>query len=79
MFDAIAQRHLPLPKGQPARIRSSTVQAISPAHFSLTFARGVAANNIDKRMRLQAEVDRLRQEVALLVVCPPFQLDTFWP
>jgi hypothetical protein len=66
MFDATVQRHLPLRKGWPARIRSSTVQAISLANFSLTFARGVAANSIDRRMRLQAEVDRLRQEVALL-------------
>ena len=66
MLDAAIRRNLPLPKGWPARIRSSAVQAISLAHFSLTFARGVAANSINKRMRLQAEVDRLRQEVALL-------------
>ena len=66
MLDAAARRHLSLPKGWPARIRSSTVQAISLAHCSLTCARGVAANSINKRMRLQAEVDRLRQEVALL-------------
>ena len=66
MLDAAVHRRLILPKGWPARIRSSTVQAISLAHFSLTFARGVAANSINKRMRLQAEVDRLRREVALL-------------
>ena len=66
MLDAAARRHLSLPKGWPARIRSSTVQAISLAHFSLTFARGVAANSINRRMRLQVEVDRLRQETALL-------------
>ena len=34
MLDAAARRHLSLPKGWPARIRSSTVQAISLAHFS---------------------------------------------
>jgi putative transposase len=66
MLDAAVHRHLPLSKGWPSRIRSSTVQAISAAHFSLTFARGVAANSINKRMRLQADVDRLRQEAALL-------------
>ena len=66
MLDAAVRRNLALPKGWPARIRSSTVQAISLAHFSLTFARGVAANSLNKRMRLQAEVDRLRQEIALL-------------
>ncbi len=66
MRDAPVLRNLSLPKGWPARVRSSTVQAISLALFSLTFARGVAANSIHKRMRLQAEVDRLRQEAALL-------------
>ena len=48
MFDVTAPRHLPPPKGWPARIRSSTVQAISLAHFSLSFARGVAANSLNK-------------------------------
>ncbi len=66
MLDSAIRRNLSLPKGWPTRVRSSTVQAISLAHFSLTFARGVAANSINKRMRLQAEVDRLRQETALL-------------
>ena len=66
MLDAAVHRHLPLPKGWPARVRSSAVQAISLAHFSLTFARGVAANSINRRMRLQAEVDRLKQEISLL-------------
>lgn len=65
MVDATAQRHLPLPKDWPARIRSSTVQAISLAYVSLTFTRGVAANSV-KRMRLQAEVDCLRRKFALL-------------
>ena len=66
MLDAAVGRNLSLPKGWPAHVRSSTVHAISLAHFSLTFARGAAANSINKRMQLQAEVDRLRQEVALL-------------
>jgi len=66
MLDAAVRRKLSLPKGWPARVRSSTVQAISLAHFSPTFTRGVAANSINKRMRLQAEVDRLKQEIALL-------------
>jgi hypothetical protein len=66
MLDAAACRKLALPRGWPARIRSSTVRAISLAPFSVTFARGVAANNINKRMRLQADVDRLQQEAALL-------------
>ena len=66
MLDSAVRRNLRLPKGWPGRVRSSTIQAISLAHFSLTFARGVAVNSINERMRLQAEVDRFRQEVALL-------------
>jgi hypothetical protein len=34
--------------------------------LSLTFARTSAANSINKRIRLRAEVDRLRHEVVLL-------------
>ena len=42
------------------------MQVVSLAHFSLTFARGCAANSINKRIRLQAEVGRLCEEIALL-------------
>ena len=56
----------PCPRAGPAAFRSGVIHAISLAHFSLTFARGVAANNINKTIRLQADVDRLRQEIALL-------------
>ena len=66
MLDSAVCRNLRLPKSWPSRVRSSTIQAISLAYFSLTFARTSAANSIIKRIRLQAEVDRLRQEVALL-------------
>ena len=63
MLNAAVRRELALPKGWPSRVRSST-QAISPAHFSLAFARTYAANDVSKRMRLGADVDRLWQEVA---------------
>ena len=66
MLHSPVRRSLSLPKGWPSRVRSSAVQAISLAHFSLTFARGVAANSINKRMRLQAGVDRLRQRYGSL-------------
>ena len=51
MRDARLVRNLPLPNGWPARLRSSVVHAVSLAHFSLTFARGVAANSVNKRIR----------------------------
>jgi len=42
------------------------LHAISLAHFSLTFTRSWAANGFNARIRLKAENDRLRQELALL-------------
>jgi transcriptional regulator with XRE-family HTH domain len=62
-----ADHRLPLPKGWPKRIRFSVIQAISMAHFSLTFARSVAANSLNARIRLKAEISRLRQEIAILI------------
>ena len=58
---------IPLPRGWPKRIRSSVIHAISLAHFSVTFARSVAANSINARIRLKAEINRLRQEIAILI------------
>ena len=58
---------LALSKGWPTRIRSAVIHVISLAHFSVTFARSVAANSINARIRLKAENSRLRQEIALLI------------
>jgi len=57
---------IPLPTGWPRRVRSAVVHTISLAQTSLTHARSVAANSINARIRLKAEVDRLRQEILLL-------------
>ncbi len=62
-----ADLRFPLPKGWPNRIRSGVIHVISLAHFSLTFARSVAANSINARIRLKAENSRLRQEIAILI------------
>jgi hypothetical protein len=60
-------RRVPLPKGWPNCIRSAVIHVISLAHFSLTFARSIAANSINARIRLKAENSRLRQEIAILI------------
>ena len=57
---------IPLPNGWPRRVRSAVIHAISLAHFSLTSTRSWAINSWNARVRLKAENDRLRQEVALL-------------
>src|SRR2546422_800081 len=59
-------RPLTLPRGWPRRIRSAAVHAISLADFALTTALGWAAQSLNPRLRLRAELERLRHEIALL-------------
>jgi len=56
----------PLPEGWPRRVRSAVIHALSLARTSLFLARADAENHFDERLRLRAEVDRLREETALL-------------
>ncbi len=56
----------PLPRSWPRRVRSAVLQAISMAHFSLTCARGRAANRHRTCIWLCSENNRLRQEVNLM-------------
>ena len=62
-----ADFRLLLPRGWSEQIQSAVIHVISLAHFSATFARSVAANSINARIRLKAENSRLRQEIALLI------------
>ena len=62
----LADKRIPLPKGWPKRVRSGVLQAISLAHFSLTYTRSWAANSWNARIRLKQENDRLQQELALV-------------
>ncbi len=55
-----------LPKGWPKRVRSAVIHVCALAHTALVTSRGWAANHRSARVRLKTEVDRLRQEVALL-------------
>src|SRR6266849_3257116 len=59
-------RPLTLPRGWPHRIRSAAVHAISLADFALTTALGWAAQSLNPRLRLRAELERLRLEISLL-------------
>src|SRR6266702_4015338 len=59
-------RPLTLPRGWPRRIRSAAVHAISLADFALTAALGWAAQSLNPRLRLRAELERLRNEIPLL-------------
>ena len=55
-----------IPESWPSHVKSAILHIISLAHFSITHARGWAANSVSKRVRTTAEDDRLHQEIALL-------------
>ncbi len=59
-------RPLALPRGWPRGLRSAAVHAVSIAEFALTTALGWAAQSLNPRLRLRAELERLRNEVLLL-------------
>src|SRR5712691_7578709 len=63
----IAPYHLnTLPRGWPRRVRSAAVHAVSIAEFALTTALGWAAQSLNPRLRLRAEIERLGHEISLL-------------
>ena len=47
-------------------VKSAVLNVVSLAQFSITYARGWATNSINARVRLKAENDRLREEIALV-------------
>ena len=54
------------PKSWPGHVKSAVLHVISLAHFSITYARGWTANSINARVRIAAQIDRLRGEISLL-------------
>ena len=57
---------VPLPKEWPRVAKSAIVHAIGLAHLIVTHVRGWCADSPLRRVRLAAECERLRAEVALL-------------
>ncbi|MBZ5638842.1 MAG: DDE-type integrase/transposase/recombinase [Acidobacteriia bacterium] len=57
---------VPLPKGWSQRVRSAAIHAVSMANVVFTVTRSRAENHFNARVRLKAENDRLRNEIALL-------------
>ena len=56
---------IPLPKAWPKRIHAAVLHAISLAHFAIVHSRSWAVNSPVARVRLNAENDQLKQQVAL--------------
>jgi hypothetical protein len=55
-----------LPKGWPASVKSAILHVIALAQYALTYARGWAADSLNTRIRLKAELDQANQDNALL-------------
>ena len=65
-FSRQSAPRLSLPKGWPASIQSSILHVISLAQFAAVYTRSWAANSTNQRVRLKAELDRAREQIALL-------------
>ena len=57
---------IPLPRGWPQRVKSAMLHIIALAQYAAAYTRGWAIDCRITRLRLKAENDQLRQEVALL-------------
>jgi len=57
---------VPLPSSWPKHAKAATLHVISLANFALTQVRGWAANSPIHRVRLAAQLDQLKSEVAML-------------
>lgn len=61
-----ARSRVPLSRGWRGRVKSAALHAISPARFPILHVRGAASNHAQRRVRLAAQVERLREECTLL-------------
>jgi len=57
---------IPLPKSWSTTVRSALLHVIALTQYATVSTRGWAANSLNARVRLQAENDQLRQEIAPL-------------
>ena len=59
-------RKMPLPRGWKRRVRSSVLHILALSHYTFTALLARAALSKNRQVRLQAQIDRLSQESALL-------------
>jgi putative transposase len=57
---------IPLPNVWPKRVMSSFINAVSLAHFAITYSRSWCADSPIRRVQLAGKLDQARQEIALL-------------
>lgn len=63
---ALKSTEIPLPKSWTGRVRSAMLHVIGLAQYAAVYTRSWAASSTNARVRLKADNDRLRQEIALL-------------
>jgi len=57
---------IPLPKAWNAHVKAAVLHVTSLARYATCYTRGWAADGCNPRVRQQAQVDRLNQEVAAI-------------
>lgn len=57
---------IPLPKGWKTHVRSAVPHVLSLAQYAAVYTRSWAADSVNTRVRLRAELDRVNQELLLL-------------
>ena len=55
-----------LPRSWPQHVKSTMLHVIALAHYAVSYTRSWAADSPIRRLRLKAENDELKQQVALL-------------
>jgi hypothetical protein len=60
-----AVSQIPLPKGWLTSVQSAVLQVIALAQFAMTHVRGWAADSVNTRVRLKAELNQVNQDNAL--------------
>ncbi len=53
---------IPLPRSWPGFVKSAMLQAISLAHLAIVYARGWAAEGVNRRVRLEALLEQAQAE-----------------
>jgi hypothetical protein len=57
---------VPLPANWPSNVKSLILQVISLARLAIIHSRSWAANSVNARVRLQEQLEQVRNEVSLL-------------
>ena len=66
MLSHFSLRDIPLPRSWSENVKSAVLHVISVAHLAIIHARNAAANSLNSRVRLAADLSRANEEISLL-------------